>query len=383
MRVLAVIDSLDASGGAERSFAALAPALVAGGVDLHVASLRDRPRSVAGDLEAAGATVHRVAGAGGRPGDAVRLYRLAAALRPDLVHTTLFDADVAGRAAAVAARRPVVGSLVNVAYGGDEAPPGVAAWKLRAARELDAATARAVRRFHAITAHVADVMAPRLRIPRDRIDVVARGRDPAVLGRRSPARRLRSRLALGLDDTQPVVLAIGRQEWQKGHDTLVAATAMLTARHPDLVVLVAGRPGNRTGALAAEVAAAGVATRVRFLGFRDDVADLLCAADVFAFPSRWEGLGSTLLEAMALEAPIVASCLPAVREVLTPDEARLVAPSDPVALAAAIAETIDDADGARRRALAARRHFLAEFTVDASARGMRAFYERALGERRR
>jgi glycosyltransferase involved in cell wall biosynthesis len=117
---------------------------------------------------------------------------------------------------------------------------------------------------------------------------------------------------------------------------------------------------------------------VRILGFRDDVADLLSAADVFTFPSRWEGLGSTLLEAMALEAPIVASDLPAVREVVSSGEARLVPPANAPLLTAALAEVLDDPAAARRRAVAARERFLTEFTTERTAKAMVAFYERAV-----
>ena len=211
MRVLTVIDSLDASGGAERSLAAMAPELVSAGIDLHVAYLRERPRSIAEQLVHSGAEVHSLVGRGGRASDTLRAARLVRAVRPDLVHTTLFEADQAGRIGARAAGRPVVTSLVNVAYGVDQSTtPGLARWKVRAAQTTDALTARAAVRFHAITAHVADVMAARLRLPRDRIDVIYRGRDPRDLGRRTDERRARVRRELGLNDQQPVVLAVGR-----------------------------------------------------------------------------------------------------------------------------------------------------------------------------
>ena len=83
------------------------------------------------------------------------------------------------------------------------------------------------------------------------------------------------------------------------------------------------------------------------------MAELLCAADVFVVPSRWEGFGSVLLEAMALEAPIVASDLPAVREVVGDDSAALLVPPDrPDALAAAVTAALADPAGAARRAAA-------------------------------
>jgi glycosyltransferase involved in cell wall biosynthesis len=104
---------------------------------------------------------------------------------------------------------------------------------------------------------------------------------------------------------------------------------------------------------------------------------------VFVVPSRWEGFGSVLLEAMALEAPIVASDLPAVREVVGDDAALLVPPDRPDALAAAVTAVLADPDGAARRAARARERFLATFTIDRVADGMAGFYRRALAGRAR
>jgi glycosyltransferase involved in cell wall biosynthesis len=378
MRVLYVIDSLDASGGAERSLASLAPALVSLGFDMHVGYLRERPESVVDQLRAGGVTVHSLAGRGGRLGGTQRTARLARTLQTDLVHTTLFEADQAGRVGARFAHRPVVSSFVSDAYSPHQyASPGLRAWKLKAAQCTDALTAHLAVRFHAITSYVADVMAERLRIRRDRIDVVPRGRDPADLHRCTHERRVVVRRELGVGDRQPLVVAVGRQEWQKGHDKLIDAAIALLPRWPELVVVIAGRPGQQTESLRQRIASAKLDAHVRILGFRQDVPDLLCAADVFAFPSRWEGLGSTLLEAMALEAPIVASDLPAVREVLTPAEARLVPEGNIEALAEAISDVIGNTSAAKCRATVARNRFMKEFTIDQTARMTAAFYERA------
>jgi len=186
LRVLYLIDSL-AGGGAERSLAALAPAYRDRDLQLVVAYLHERP-GVRAELEAAGAAVRSLEGPGGLAGAALRARRLVAGTRPDLVHTTLFEADLAGRAAA--GRVPLVTSLVNDAYGATQAgAPGVAGWKLEAARRLDAASARRVARFHAISGHVADLMAARLRLPRDRIEVIPRGRRASVRRPRPPPGR--------------------------------------------------------------------------------------------------------------------------------------------------------------------------------------------------
>jgi glycosyltransferase involved in cell wall biosynthesis len=379
VRVLHILDNLDLGGGAQRSLAALVPYLRTEGIEVHVAYLGEREHSVAEDLRSAGVTVHSVAGPGGRMANAVRIARLARQVRPDLVHTTLFEADQAGRVGARLAGLPVVSSLVNLAYGADQAAsPGLRPWKVRAAREVDALTARLAVRFHAVAGHIADAMASRLRVSRARIDVVHRGRDASALGRRTMERRQVARSQIGISEKLPLIVAVGRQEWQKGHDVLLAAVPRLLPHWPDLVVAIAGREGAQTGSLRAAIEAKNLARHVRLLGRRDDVAELLCAADAFACPSRWEGLPGAVLEAMALETPVVASDIPAVREVTTADSALLVPPGEPAPLAAALADCLGRRDAARRRTSVARRRFLDSFTIARSAAGMVAFYDRAL-----
>jgi glycosyltransferase involved in cell wall biosynthesis len=378
MRVLYLIDSLG-PGGAERSLAAMAPAYARRGVELDVAYLIDRP-GVHADLEAAGARLFSLDGPGGRAGWAWRAERLIVTRRPDLVHTTLFEADVAGRIGAGLARVPVVSSLVNVAYGADHAAtPGVRRWKVKGAQLVDAATARRVVRFHANTRYIADVMAPRLHVPRDRLDVIPRGRDPERLGRRDPARRARVRAGLGIGQDTVLLVAVARHEHQKGLDALLEALPDVLGQVPGTRLVVAGRDGNQTPLLGATVRRLGLDGAVAFLGPRDDVADLLCAADTVVIPSRWEGLSNILIEAMALEAPVVASDLPTLEDAVTDGEtALLVPPADPARLAPAIVATLADPDAARQRARRARERFMRRYTIDHVADQMVGFYDRAL-----
>ena len=97
-------------------------------------------------------------------------------------------------------------------------------------------------------------------------------------------------------------------------------------------------------------------------------------------PSRWEGLGSILVEGMALGARVVASDVGPIPEVVGSGWARLVPPEQPAALAQAILETLgQDRDEAARRADIARSRFDASFSIDVVADATVAFYERALG----
>jgi glycogen(starch) synthase len=101
---------------------------------------------------------------------------------------------------------------------------------------------------------------------------------------------------------------------------------------------------------------------------------------VVVIPSRWEGLSNVLIEAMALEAPVVASDLPTLHDAVADgDTARLVPAGDPAALAAALTATLDDPAAAADRAGRAYRRFLEQFTIDRVVDQMRGFYQRALG----
>jgi glycosyltransferase involved in cell wall biosynthesis len=375
MRVLQLVDSL-APAGAEQSLVALAPHLVSRGVELHVGYLLERD-GLRDQLAAVNVPVHAVGG-GSRARWPIAAADLMSQLRPELVHTTLFEADLAGRLAAARHRIPVVSSLANTAYGRTEvAASGLPRSRVVAAQLADATTARLVSRFHAVTPHVADVMSRRLAVRRSKVDVVFRGRDPERLGRRSAERQAAVRRRLGIGDDTPLVIAVARQERQKGLDVLLHALPSLLARRPSLVVLVAGREGNATPDLRRLVDDLGVADAVTFLGARDDVPDLLAAADVFAFPSRWEGAAGTILEALALECPIVCTDLATLSGTVDGATARLVPVDDPAALAAAVGHVLAAPHDAAERSRAGRRHFEGRFTIDASADGMVALYQRA------
>ena len=378
MHVLYVIDSLDRPGGAEQALAATAPALADRGVRMDVAYLLDRV-GFQDDLTAAGVGVHRVVGTG-RVAQTRALLRLARDLSPDLVHTTLYEADLTGRLAAAAARVPVVSSLVNAAYGPEHlAAPGLRPWKVRAAQAADVATARLVRRFHAISGYVADTMARRLLVPRERIEVIPRGRDLGRLATRTAAARRKVRDGLGVADSTPVLLAAARHEYQKGLDVLVTALGEVRRERPDALLLVAGRFGDESDRIRAAADRAGVAPAVRLLGPREDVPELMGAADVFVAPSRWEGLGSAALEAMGVGVPLVVSDVPALRELVgSADCAVLVRPEDPGALARGILGCLCDPSSTAERTKAAPERFRSQYALAPVAERTIDFYRAAL-----
>lgn len=376
MRVLTVIDSL-AVGGAEQSLAALTPHLVDRGVEMHVAYLAERS-GVEADLVAGGACVYSLAGPGGRLRALVRTTRLIRRLRPDVVHTTLFKADVIGRTAARLAGTPVVSSFVTESYGPEHvANPEYRAWKVRAAHLVDAVTARFVALFHAVSASSAEVMARRLRIDAAKVRVIPRGRDPVRLGRRDPARRGRTRESLGIAPGDPVVLAAGRHYHMKGLDVLVSAWPEVVGAFPTARLLVAGREGPATAEILRLVDEGEVKDSVELLGYRSDVPDLMAAADVFVLPSRAEGSPGVLIEAMALELPTVASSIPSVQEIAGSEDpsVELVPVDSPREMAQGIMRLLRDAQRGAQLAGAARVRYERHYTLDAVADATVALYE--------
>lgn len=322
-----------------------------------------------------------------RLGGRVRaIRRLIHHAQPDLLHTTIFEADVVGRLAAAGTRVPVLTSLVSTPYDPVRLEdPAVRAWKLRTVKAIDGWTARQLTtHFHAITETVKNEAIGHLRIAPADVTVIERGRDPERLGEPSLDRRARARAALHLNDDKFVLLSVGRQEFQKGQSHLLEAMPALVKHAPETQALIAGRRGNASESLEATSRRMDLNGLARFLGHRSDVPELLAAADLFVFPSLYEGLGGALIEAMALGLPIVASDLPAIREVVEDGaNAVLVPAGSPSDLEEAIATIAGDPGRRRRMGERSRQIFLERFTLERSARLMVELFERVASEGRR
>ena len=382
IKVLWVIDSLWV-GGTERSLAELLAPLSRAGVTSVVACLRRRGTDgVEEDVLRAGHAVHFLPESG-RVARLRALRALIRAERPDVVHTALYRATIAARLANAGLPPPLLTSLVNAPYGPERevAEGRKPTWRARAARELDRWSGRFLTdHFHAVSASAAAAAARDLGIAPTKVTVVERGRDGDRLGRASAARRQRARDELRLDDDAEVVLTVGRQDSQKGHRFLLQAIADLARARPRLVLLVAGREGQETAQLQALCRQLDLGERVRWLGHRADVPELLAAADVLAFPSLYEGMPGAILEAMALELPVVASRIPAVAEIVEDGASGiLVAPTSAGELAAAIARLLDDRALGARLAVRGRRLFEQRFDLERSAERLADLYRALVG----
>jgi glycosyltransferase involved in cell wall biosynthesis len=378
VRVLQIINGLG-TGGAERSLAELIPRAAAHGIDVEVVCLFRRDEGVEAEVRASQLTPHVLEATRWRS----RIAEVRSIVRdrdPDVVHTTIFEADLIGRLGA-ARLAPVLTSLVNTSYEPERLDdPNIRRSRLRLTQAADALSGRFLTdHFHAITQAVKTSAVERLRLPADRITVIPRGRDRRRLGEPTPERTAAARAELGIGSDTPVIVNVGRQEFQKGQIHLIQALAQMTSS--DAVLIQAGRTGSATDQLHRAVADLGLDERVRFIGHHEHVPDLLCAADVFAFPSIYEGLGGALLEAMALDIPIVASDIPAIREILDDGECGLlVAPGDVPALARAVDRTLDDDRATEQRVTAARARFESDHDLERVTERMIDLYRRVAGE---
>lgn len=178
---------------------------------------------------------------------------------------------------------------------------------------------------------------------------------------------------------RPVVAAVGRLRPEKGHRFLLEAVAKLRGDFPKILLVIVG-DGSLRPDLEQQACELGLADKhVRFLGFRDDVAEILAACDMFALASVAEGLGTAAIEAAAAGKPIVASRVGGLVDIVRDKETgRLVSPGDAGDLARAIAELAADAALAERLGRRAREFAFRNFTLEALVEKTEAVYAELL-----
>ena len=206
----------------------------------------------------------------------------------------------------------------------------------------------------------------------ERVEVIRSGVEPPA-GLPAAAGRAAARARFGIEGELAIGI-VAALERRKGHDVLLRALAALDGA-PSWRCLVCGG-GSQLEALQRLAADLGIASRVRFLGEQRQVADVLAALDVFVLPSRHEGLGVAVLEAMAMSLPVVASAVGGIPETVKPGETGLlVPPEDPTALAAALGELGRDVERAKRMGRAGRARVVAEFSMEAMAGRYERLYD--------
>ena len=270
------------------------------------------------------------------PDDAVAVGALTAHLadvRPDVIHNHMYRAELVGTRAAIALgaigrRRPYVVSTIHSS-------------RVRSAEDRE--------QLRRLTPHMDRLIAVSRAMVRKihdegrdtvPVDLIYNGVDLDRYDHQEPCCTLHEEY--DIEPSAQIVGVVARLEPEKGHPTLLEAWPLVLRAAPNAYLLVVGE-GSQRDALERQAGALGIANRVVFTGRRDDVPAVTAALDVAVLPSYREAQGLTILEALALSRPVVASNVGGIPEVIDDGvTGLLVPPHDPAALAAAIVRFLTD-----------------------------------------
>jgi glycosyltransferase involved in cell wall biosynthesis/ribosomal protein S18 acetylase RimI-like enzyme len=298
----------------------------------------------------------------------LRLCRFLRSQRYEIVHTHTSKGGFIGRLAAWLAGVPVIVHTVH-GFAFHEQSPALVRIAYSALERLAARWCHrivSVSEFHQRWALELGICAP------PQIQAIPNGITPALRsGHYEPAGLRRQ---LGVGEGELLILSPTRLAADKGLAYLIEAAAVLSRAQLKYRLAIAG-DGPVRAHLESMAHATGVSDRVAFLGFREDIGDLLAASDLVILPSLREGLSISLLEAMAAGKPIIASSIGSHRELAAQaDMARLVPPANPAALAEAIQQVAHDPALMAHLASAAQSLFESRYTEDRMLNEYRQLY---------
>lgn len=362
-------------GGTRRHLGDVARGLAGRGWDVHVAVSAERQASFREDLlllEEQGVVVHELPMQRAiRPGLDARhawtLRKLMRHLAPSLVHTHSSKAGALGRTAGRLAGVPrLVHTPHTLAFLFEEM---FSAAKRELYFRIERRLARATDRMIAVSESEARTFRTSGVVDPERVRVVPNGVDPAPFEGAEP-HPLES---LGLEPGRVTLGVVGLLNAAKGHDLALAALA--EAGNERAQLFFAGH-GPLEAELRAQAEALGVASRVAFLGFREDVPRLFATADALLLPSRWEGMPYVVLEAMAAGLPVLATPVDGALDLVVEGETGWLAEAISAQAVAAGLRRVLQLDGGARAALGAagRARLLERYTEERMIDGLEAVY---------
>ena len=324
MRILLLSTSMG-MGGADKLLLTAAQTMRSHGHEILIVSLT--PLGPMGfEARSLGISIESLAMRRGVPDPRglLRLVRLIRSWRPDVVHSHMVHANLMARVARVFVRIPVLVSTIHNIYEGGRLR--MAAYRL---------TNRLVDHVTIVSEAAAERFVSENIVPRELLSVIPNGVDVDRFRNVPAAARHALRSELGLDQTF-TWLAVGRFEIAKDYPNMLQAFARVREHEPRSMLLLVGR-GSLQGEAEALVRERRLGDAVRFLGVRQDVPEVMSAADAYVMSSAWEGMPMVLLEAAAAGLPIVATRVGGNHEVVRQEETGfLVPPRDPQALAQAM-----------------------------------------------
>lgn len=243
---------------------------------------------------------------------------------------------------------------------------------------LDRVVARAADLTFAVSEGTREVMVKREGTNPAKVRVVWNGIDPPPLPEEGGRQKGREAMGLGLG---PLGLAVGRLEAEKGYDTLLDAVQSIRDKVPGFHLLILGE-GSLRGRLERRVEEEGLNDAVTFMGFREDVFQIMAVADVLLHPSHSESFGLVLAEAQAMGLPPVATSVGGIPEVVHDGRTGiLVHPGDAASLAEGAVRLLTDPGLRDRLSGAGSQMVRNRFTAKAMVLAYEAAYDELLGRR--
>lgn len=310
MKVLILINTLGA-GGAERSMVEFAKFLhKSNGTTVQFVCLERRKIGLEEEVQNFGIKTFYFKGNGGYKTKTQFLNKIIEKEAPDIVHSVLAESNFILRFWRLFYKRKgvkIVQSLVNTPYSVERKKDSNLSWqKFQLAKQVDKWSARVIPGifYHAITKEVYEHYKPLFNI-KDNYKIIYRGRyENKYIG--APKSK------------KFTLINVGRQEFAKGQIDILKALLFLKKEHgiTDVHLQILGRPGQNSNRLNEFIQKNSLEDQVEIQGFVNDVEKRLVEADVFVFPSYYEGLGGALLEGFAAKLPCVCSNIPVLKEVV-------------------------------------------------------------------
>jgi len=294
-----------------------------------------------------------------------KLHRLIKKEEYDLIHSYMFHANIIARIAAVGTNAKVISSIriKEIKY-----------WHHTL---IDALTSFLVDKYTCVSESVRQFVIKKEHLRPEKILTIPNAIDFNQFPKK--VNILAKKKELGIDEKTPVIMSVANLRKTKDYPTLFNALAIVL--HTQNVHLLVVGSGEAEEAYRKIPAALGISENVHFLGFRDDVFELIMASDLCVLSTFYEGQSNALLEYMALKKPIIATDIEENREVITNGkEGILVKEKNPTQMAEAILHAITDKKTATTMANNAYARVTKEHNITTTVRSTEELYQTLCAE---
>ncbi|MCK5255586.1 MAG: glycosyltransferase [Deltaproteobacteria bacterium] len=258
----------------------------------------------------------------------IRLFPYLIRIRPTIIHSFLFRANILARIAGYLTGVPIVISSVRV-MGGEK----------KYFHYVEMITSFMVDHYVTVSESVKRYIIDKSKISAEKISVIYNG---VNIKSQDDSHKQNVRMPFKIEDEDRILMTVGRLHEQKGHYYLVQAVSRVQKEFPKVKLLVTGE-GEEENNLKKLVKSLDLMNEVIFAGLSSDMERILPMAELFILPSLWEGLPNALLEAMAAGKPVVATKVGGIPEIVVHGETgMLIPPGDTDALTAAILDLLQN-----------------------------------------